>query len=307
MKTEQNYFTSSWLIIRIFVTLSAIYPNCFLGQEYYYSNGQQVDLTTDYREIIVFFNQDVDLDSIIMSHENLLTIEKNVPYNAVIAHFSAALSSNFSVTQLGLDQSMVKCHAFGKITEDGTPIFLTNKVVIEGRMNTNYGEILQSNINLFDGQFERIEHKYCVFAFASTQIALNFANAMYESHTVNYSIPDIFARIRSWDDPLYSTQLQVSDQPTIIGTDGPMDIDVDADEVWPLQTGNSDVIVAVFDDGLEAHEDFNTDNLMSGFNTNALFYEYPEIHQTGILTALVLLVVIMAYRLRVSLQLSTMI
>jgi hypothetical protein len=78
MKTEQNYFISSWLIIRIFVTLSAIYPTCFLGQEYYYSNGQQVDLTTDYREIIVFFNQDVDLDSIIMSHANLLAIEKNV-------------------------------------------------------------------------------------------------------------------------------------------------------------------------------------------------------------------------------------
>ncbi|MFN0033284.1 MAG: S8 family serine peptidase [Flavobacteriales bacterium] len=81
---------------------------------------------------------------------------------------------------------------------------------------------------------------------------------MHESGTVNYAIPGFILQVEAFDDPLYPNQWQLNGPWVTNGPDGTVELDIDAPEAWQTNTGSSDVIVAVYDDGLEPHEDLPT-------------------------------------------------
>ena len=81
--------------------------------------------------------------------------------------------------------------------------------------------------------------------------------------------PDFYARVTQFSDPLYPYQFQMNNTGQLIdGHAGQVDCDVDF-EAWAITTGSSNITIAVIDDGLEDHEDFNDSNgnsrLLNGY------------------------------------------
>ena len=99
--------------------------------------------------------------------------------------------------------------------------------------------------------------------------ALEIANKIYESGIAEFSIPDFYIPIKlnQVNDPLFPLQFQMHNTGQVIdGIAGVNDIDVNALEAWNINLGDN-ITVAVFDQGMENHEDFG--NRLIGGNTPA--------------------------------------
>lgn len=97
---------------------------------------------------------------------------------------------------------------------------------------------------------------------------LDFANRIYESGLAEFSTPNFHMTIvknqQGIQDPLFPLQFQMNNTGQVIdGVAGINDMDCNALEAWELALGNN-VVVAVIDDGLEAHEDLGS-RLIGGF------------------------------------------
>lgn len=117
----------------------------------------------------------------------------------------------------------------------------------------------------------KIEEKYGVLRVKIKDIhkTLEIANKIYESGIAVFSIPDFYIPIElnQVNDPLFPLQFQMHNTGQVIdGIAGVNDIDVNALEAWNINLGDN-VTVAVFDQGIENHEDFG--NRLIGGNTPA--------------------------------------
>ena len=95
---------------------------------------------------------------------------------------------------------------------------------------------------------------------------LEIANKIYESDVAEFSIPDFYIplELNQVNDPLFPLQFQMHNTGQVIdGVAGVNDIDCNALQAWDISLGNN-VTVAVFDQGLENHEDFGN-RLIGGF------------------------------------------
>lgn len=62
MKKKQDYSTFAFFKTAIFIAAYTCFSAPIFGQEHYYSNNQPVELTSDYRELIVFFHTEINLN-----------------------------------------------------------------------------------------------------------------------------------------------------------------------------------------------------------------------------------------------------
>ncbi|MDC9724263.1 MAG: S8 family serine peptidase [Urechidicola sp.] len=116
-----------------------------------------------------------------------------------------------------------------------------------------------------------IEEKYDVLRIKIRDInkALEVANKINESGIAEFSIPDFYIpmELNQVNDPLFPLQFQMHNTGQIIdGVAGVNDIDVNALQAWDINLGDN-ITVAVFDQGMENHEDFG--NRLIGGNTPA--------------------------------------
>ena len=116
-----------------------------------------------------------------------------------------------------------------------------------------------------------IDEKYGVLRIKIKDVnkALEVANKIYESGIAVFSIPDFYIpmELNQVNDPLFPLQFQMHNTGQIIdGVAGVNDIDVNALQAWDINLGDN-VTVAVFDQGMENHEDFG--NRLVGGNTPA--------------------------------------
>jgi len=101
---------------------------------------------------------------------------------------------------------------------------------------------------------------------ASSFSTLDLANLYYEQGYTKWSQPNFIADIRSQvDDTLYHRQWHLKNTGQ---TGGPSGVDINAEPAWSITTGDSDIIVAVVDDGVEMHEDFYPGQLVPGYTAN---------------------------------------
>jgi subtilisin family serine protease len=116
-----------------------------------------------------------------------------------------------------------------------------------------------------------IDEKYGVLRIKIKDVnkALEVANKIYESGIAVFSIPDFYIpmELNQVNDTLFPLQFQMHNTGQIIdGVAGVNDIDVNALQAWDINLGDN-VTVAVFDQGMENHEDFG--NRLIGGNTPA--------------------------------------
>ncbi len=194
-----------------------------------------------------------------------------------ICHFSSNLPTNLQMSSIGLSGSQVQSWSFGYRLDDGFLVYLTNEVFVQQNLNAlNFVPVLEEKLRDYDGSFIRTSHDYSKYKFNSSLEALLFSIAMSESGAVEYAVPDMFMQFHFMNDPLYSQQFQLDGVISTLGPDGYVDIDINAPEAWAIQTGSSNITVAVFDDGIELHEDLNEANLIPGWNTQSIFLTEEE-------------------------------
>jgi len=86
--------------------------------------------------------------------------------------------------------------------------------------------------------------------------ALQIANMYQESGLTRFSHPNFYFKIKECqmvpNDPYFVNQFYLNNTGQVFtdGHSGTIDADIDAPEAWTITTGNSNVIVAVLDDGL---------------------------------------------------------
>jgi len=91
---------------------------------------------------------------------------------------------------------------------------------------------------------------------------IDIANVIYESGMVKWCHPD-FATIieRATTDPMFNQQYYLKNTGQNSGTQG---IDINVEPAWAITKGSIDIRVAVIDDGVENHEDFDG-RVLQGF------------------------------------------
>ncbi|MFU8862115.1 MAG: S8 family serine peptidase, partial [Cyclonatronaceae bacterium] len=92
---------------------------------------------------------------------------------------------------------------------------------------------------------------------------LETANRFYEHAKTVWSLPNFHMKIQteSIQDPLFDNQWHLRNT----GQNGAISgIDINAEFAWDITTGSNDIIVAVIDNGVENHEDFDQGQLING-------------------------------------------
>ena len=155
--------------------------------------------------------------------------------------------------------------AFGKVMPaysfGNSPFYLTGEILLEPKE----GIAIEKILNLIGKKASIIRHSkynYYVLESKDWKNILNHSNEIYESGLVKYCHPNFIAPIkRSADDPLYSDQYYLHNTGQFGGTSG---IDINAPGAWNITTGLSPVKIAIIDDGIENHEDFDG-RVLSGY------------------------------------------
>ena len=146
-------------------------------------------------------------------------------------------------------------------------------------INTKYGV----EIFLEDARDEQQARDYNEYLLRVTEASplstLEVANRYYESELTKWSLPNFYTNYRldghrasgalrtapqrtAANDPLYDEQYYLHNTSNNLGT---ADVDIDAPEAWDVTKGSSSITVAVFDDGIEQHEDFYSGQIVSGY------------------------------------------
>lgn len=153
-----------------------------------------------------------------------------------------------------------------KITDGGEfKLFPTKIIRVKLNTKNSKSDLLKV---LNEDKILRIEERYEIFRIHIKDIheILNISNKIYESGIADFSIPDFYTplELNQINDPLYPLQFQMNNTGQVIdGVNGVNDIDCNAPDAWDITFGN-DITVAVFDQGLENHEDLGS-RLVGGF------------------------------------------
>ncbi len=226
------------------------------AQEYYYNGSEKIEIYKSDKYFISFEtpNQDVAKG-----------FEKIETFSAKGFTILANKKANFSTIEF--DRQNLNQITPALLLRNGSDFKMFPTKTIRVKLKPN---IVKTQIERFfvKGQILKIEERYDVLCLEIKDIhkLLEIANRIYESGLVEFSIPDFYIPIElnQVNDPLFPLQFQMHNTGQVIdGIAGVNDIDVNALEAWDINLGDN-VTVAVFDQGLENHEDFGN-RLIGGF------------------------------------------
>lgn len=274
--------------------------------EYYWCKGEKIYLTPDKSTMSVFFEVPQVLEG--MNSRNVSTIIADRASDRSPARWAVLNTSTFEtegmasspaavVRALGMEPSVIQSAEFGRITHKQDLVWLTHNIAY--RVNSNFDQQLFSEI-LSDYPTARLETTGGGLPYVAVQNidnVLSVANAMYESGMFHYAEPSFRQKGNSNSqhgeadlagcnpgDPIFSEQM-------VLDNDGPTSaisswtypfwapnvngMDVNATDAWCVTTGNSSTVVAIFDEGLEAHKDLEdgsgSSRVLPGYNTDPAY------------------------------------
>ena len=246
------------LLFSFILTFSFLYVN---GQSTYYWAGEEVlSLTKNNHKYIVHVNEAKSLNDIdFTKYEQDFESLEVFPHKSylVLTAKENNLQKNTLLSRLNLKSNEVTSVSNGLDLEDGFTLYPTRKIVFKAKDKKDI-KALERMARKFD--MINIEEKYGVYRVTldDSNNCLDLANFMNETGLVDFAHPDFYAPIEHNNDPLFSQQFQMNNTgQTLDGVTGVADMDCNALEAWGITLGSSNVTVAVIDDGMEDHEDFN--------------------------------------------------
>ncbi len=137
-----------------------------------------------------------------------------------------------------------------RFTESGGRVWLNNEVIVRLRDGVTIGEVLSEQTNVL--RSERLggtTDQYVLTMGGGSLVALETANRMHGSSLIEWTSPNFL--VEGWsatNDPFLSSQWHLDN---IGQTGGTVDADIDATEAWAITTGSPDIVIAVFDSGVQ--------------------------------------------------------
>ncbi|MTB50988.1 S8 family serine peptidase [Lewinella sp. W8] len=223
---------------------------------YYWSTEGKISVTASDYQFIVTANEGVSLDQVRL--DNVKQYESFAHKNYAVFESVRPLSADQVAATLGFDTDEIQVSP-GFQYEDGFTIYPTRKIVVQLNRKEDVGAMMDL-VNQYG--VKAITDKNGIFRIELAQLddAFALSNKLYESGITAFAHPDFYAPIERYqiNDPLFNQQFQMNNTgQTIDGVAGQPDADCNALEAWNISLGSSSITVAVIDDGLEDHEDFN--------------------------------------------------
>ncbi|MEL7378356.1 MAG: hypothetical protein AAFN65_15560, partial [Bacteroidota bacterium] len=229
------------------------------NQRFYYADGDKVFLNETTTSYIV---QTTDLDAL-----NKLVDDPDQPGFDQVAAFihkgyamvkpSSEMTGPAIIQSLGFSASNTQVSPAYSL-DDGYTMYPTWRVV--AKPLKAFEQLALAELQKYDRR--NLSERYGVYRQDLVHLDQVFevANALYETGLFEFVHPDFYAPIERNQiaDPLFNQQFQMHNTgQTLDGVPGQADADCNALEAWGVTLGSSSTTVAVIDDGMENHEDFN--------------------------------------------------
>ncbi|WP_075350345.1 S8 family serine peptidase [Algoriphagus marinus] len=253
------------LISSIAILIFRIFYASFLDKEqdrYYWDGETKIDYEIDSSYFLIELNnKDISRDNPIsqISESQAFRLE-NDSIVQLIVRSEAKMLQEFTKT-------VSKISAIRIPGKSGTS-FITDEISIKFKNQEDLKLISEK----YDLKFV-LETNYGahLFKVKNAEETVNIANEIKENENVEWSTPNFIHLIVKSNDPLYPNQYYLNNTGQAGGT---TNIDINAPEAWAITLGCNNIRVAVIDDGVENHEDFDG-RVLAGFtpgvnNTNGL-------------------------------------
>ena len=224
--------------------------------EYYWTDNGRVALTPSTTHFIVTADDPTVLGTVKPDDIKQYQSWPHKPY--AVVEVTSAMTTAEVITSLGFDTDEVQVSP-GFAQADGFVMYPTRNVVAK-LIDKDDADAAAQLVGRYG--VKAMADRFGTFRFEMQQLDRVFAaaNALQESGMVLFAMPDFYAPIQRYQiqDPLFSQQFQMHNTgQTLDGVTGANDADCNALEAWGLTLGSSSITVAVIDDGMEDHEDFN--------------------------------------------------
>ena len=223
---------------------------------YYWADGDRIALTASQTDFIVLANDAATLTGLQPGGAKSYQTWSHKPY--AVLETKGPRDVTKLIADLGVSASTVQVSP-GYALVDGFTIYPTRKVVAQLKDGVSREAMLDA---VAPYGVAAVTEKYGTYRIELSDVGKTIAaaNRLQESGLCHFAQPDFYAPIERYQvsDPLFSQQFQMHNTgQTIDGIRGANDADCNALEAWDISIGSANTTVAVIDDGLENHEDFN--------------------------------------------------
>lgn len=232
--------------------------------DYYWADNKRMELTPSTTHFIITANDATTLAT--ANKTNLKKYENWAHRTFAVAEANNPMTINRLIVELGFDTDEVQVSP-GYAMTDGFVLYPTPTVVAQ--LVDKSDRVAMTNMAKRLGM-KSMSKKFGTYRIELENVnqALATANALKESGLCSFAHPDFYAPIERYqiNDPLFSQQFQMNNTgQTLDGVTGANDADCNALEAWNISIGSSSTTVAVIDDGMEDHEDFNNSSGQSRY------------------------------------------
>jgi subtilisin family serine protease len=142
-------------------------------------------------------------------------------------------------------------------TSDGLEFGFTNEIVVKFKENVKDSEKI-SILKSFGLKKSKTTKIYEVYAISKERNIVEIANKLYESGLFEFAYPNIICKAELFhipNDPYFQYQITLRNtgQTFNDGHSGTNGADISAPEAWDITTGNSNIVIAVFDEGVTSN------------------------------------------------------
>ncbi len=233
---------------------------------YYHSDGEKIALSQDFKTLVIHYNPQLALKASRIELPGMINIEvHDYQGRALITLDRHYIESDINFLKLLFGHENLYSAVPGLKLNDGFKMALTHEIVAQFPEGIDPASgIIKELTSKFNAIFDRNEYGVSIFRVSNPLQGLELSNKLVENKLVEWAHPDFYAQVTKYNDPFYSQQFQMSNTGQVVhGYAGTPGIDCNAPAAWMLTTGLSSTVVALIDDGLEAHEDLVDENGLS--------------------------------------------
>ncbi|WP_430814663.1 S8 family serine peptidase [Carboxylicivirga sp. RSCT41] len=275
MKRTFTFFKVIIVVIFLLGIVSNTYAQDWTQERsglYYLGSEGKVFIEPDYNSMAVYFKNDQLSKESIEQIKHKLMLEAGVSDEIEVMDRKGMIrvKSVTSLKSTATPQDRVELLNSYKLSDEGAyellPAFkigdkqawFTKRVCIRLKDGIFYDDISEI-LEIYDARYIKniTNDDTYLIKVEDVKNQLPLIQELHDMGVLKWGEPDFKVElVRSTNDPMYNDSWHLNNTGgSVDGKALVADIDVDAPEAWAITTGNSSVVVAVIDDGVEAHED----------------------------------------------------